>query len=332
VSFYRRLEKSNCAVLEWTPMRMLFGQYDIVHLHWPDNVLSARSSLVAFARMVGLFVALAWVRLRGRVVVWTAHNLASHDQRHPRLERSFWWLFGRMLDGVITPMRFIENHVRRDSWFRHVRSTACVPFGSWKEFYRTSVRAVDARARLKLPDDRPVVLCFGYIRRYKGFSDLLDIFASDTLRDVSLLIAGHCPDAEYRAELEQAARTMPNVVLKLEFIPDEDVSLYFGAADLSVFPFKAVTNSGSLRLALTFDKHALVPELPFAAEWQSVVGENWITTYPDGQLTDAQILEALKTASGVAGQHVDWGQYDWDETTPRAVAFFRQLVTVRGDV
>ena len=43
-----------------------------------------------------------FARSRGTKIVWTVHNLASHERRYPRLEKWFWRAFLRRLDGFIT--------------------------------------------------------------------------------------------------------------------------------------------------------------------------------------------------------------------------------------
>src|SRR3954451_6433929 len=68
-------------------LRALRGGYDILHLHWPDKALNAHGLAL---RAAGALVALASIivaRRRGARVVWTAHNAAPYESRHPGLER-----------------------------------------------------------------------------------------------------------------------------------------------------------------------------------------------------------------------------------------------------
>ena len=62
--------------------------YDILHIHWPNNILTDRLWPRSAVKALLLQLALRWVRLRGRKVVWTAHDIVSHDQYHPSWRRT----------------------------------------------------------------------------------------------------------------------------------------------------------------------------------------------------------------------------------------------------
>ena len=119
-----------------------------------------------------------------------------------------------------------------------------------------------------------------------------------------------------------------NIVADIRFIPDNEVASYFEVADLCVFPFGAVTNSGSVRLALTFSRTVLVPDYPFAVEFQREFGDRWVVTY------DArQGLKAVDIANALArlGEYskdskLPWGQYDWGNAADRTIEVYRRLL------
>ena len=45
---------------------------------------------------------LDWARALGLKVIWTVHNLTSHEHRYPRLEAWFWKAFLRRVNGYIS--------------------------------------------------------------------------------------------------------------------------------------------------------------------------------------------------------------------------------------
>jgi glycosyltransferase involved in cell wall biosynthesis len=113
------------------------------------------------------------------------------------------------------------------------------------------------------------MLFFGLVRAYKGLDLLLDAFArvKNELPNLQLIIAGEFYEHEdkYRAQIE-ANGLNERVVLRNEFIPDDDLRKYFGAADLIVQPYKSATQSGVTQVAFHFEKPMLVTNVGGLAE------------------------------------------------------------------
>jgi beta-1,4-mannosyltransferase len=325
VCFYSHLQQLGATVLEWTPMGMFLQRYDILHLHWPDNVLSSPRRWQAIVKVRSLCAALALVRLQGKKVVWTAHNLESHEQKYPDLEKIFWTRFARNLDGIIAPMHFILDDIAMRAEFSHVPHRLTLPFGDWGGYYEAGRSREEMCDALELDPKKPVLLWFGIIRKYKGVERLLDVFGDRRLAGLQLVIAGKCTDSPLRSRLETWAAELPNVRLLARFIPDVNVQELFEMATCCVFPFRAVTNSGSVRLALTFSRHCLVPRLPFATELSGVVGAQWFTIYDARELGVDDIFSAIRNAERVAGKKVDWRDYNWESTAKKGVHFFKEV-------
>jgi len=117
------------------------------------------------------------------------------------------------------------------------------------------VPQAEARAHLGLPEAMPILLFFGIIRQYKGLDNLLDALPSvqAAVGDLLLLIAG-----EFWEDRERYARKihqlgLDNAVrIDNRYIPDDEVALYFSAADLLVAPYTSVTGSGVIQMAAGF--------------------------------------------------------------------------------
>lgn len=118
-----------------------------------------------------------------------------------------------------------------------------------------------ARATLDLPEDRLVALCFGFVAPYKGLEVALDA-AALAGPGVQLVVAGgeHPRLAgqgdgylnELRARYGAHARFTG-------FVADADVTAWFRAADVALFPYPAPhAASGALALALTHGTAVLV--------------------------------------------------------------------------
>ncbi|MCS7037948.1 MAG: glycosyltransferase [Saprospiraceae bacterium] len=125
------------------------------------------------------------------------------------------------------------------------------------DIYGNAIPKAEARRRLELPQEAPLVLFFGLIRPYKGLDLLLE--ALPEAPDTHALIAGECYGdwQPYQTLIEQH-RLQGRVHLHTRFIPTNEVNLYFSAADLVVQPYRSATQSGISQIAYHFDKPMLV--------------------------------------------------------------------------
>lgn len=118
-----------------------------------------------------------------------------------------------------------------------------------------------AKEKLKLDVNTRYLLFFGFIRDYKGLDLLLNAFADNRLRKypVKLLIAGeYYSSPEPYLELIKKNKLEDLIELRTDFIADEEVNLYFSAADMVVQPYKSATQSGVTQIGYHFNKPMLV--------------------------------------------------------------------------
>lgn len=115
----------------------------------------------------------------------------------------------------------------------------------------------EARAQLGLPSDARLVLCFGFIKPYKGVVHLIDAAGAlqrefgDGLR---VLIVGDIY-GEKQPYLDRIAASGGAEIIDLidGFVPDAMVQDYFLAADLAVLPYVSATQSGIVQIAYNYD-------------------------------------------------------------------------------
>jgi glycosyltransferase involved in cell wall biosynthesis len=124
-----------------------------------------------------------------------------------------------------------------------------------------------ARATLGITADH-VLLFFGYIRKYKGLHVLLDALA--TVRrelDVTLVVAGEFYDDEtaYRDHVRKLGLEQ-SVVFQSQYLPNDQVRIYFSAADAVVLPYLSATQSGIAQIAYNFDTPVIVTQVGGLAE------------------------------------------------------------------
>ena len=126
--------------------------------------------------------------------------------------------------------------------------------------YGTATASVDARKQLNIPEKAQVVLFFGFIRKYKGLDLLLEALALTPY--IHALVAGECyDDWAFYQEIIDANKLSSRVHLFTDFIPTEQVRVFFSAADLVVQPYKSATQSGISQIAYHFEKPMLVTDV-----------------------------------------------------------------------
>lgn len=113
------------------------------------------------------------------------------------------------------------------------------------------------REEAAIAPEEKMVLFFGTLSTYKGLDLLLQAFAvvARRIHEAVLVVAGHePPDFDRAAFLEEALRR--GVVERLRLVPgyvsSGDVQAWMEAADVVVFPYRNVFQSGALHVAQTF--------------------------------------------------------------------------------
>ncbi len=124
----------------------------------------------------------------------------------------------------------------------------------------------EARQKLGIPQDKKLLLFFGFIRPYKGLD--LALQALSRLPDnVWMLVAGEVyGDFKPYQQLIEDYRLHHRVRLTLDYIPDPEVTVYFSAADVLVLPYRSATQSGIMQIAYHYHLPAVVTHVGGLAE------------------------------------------------------------------
>jgi glycosyltransferase involved in cell wall biosynthesis len=201
-----------------------------------------------------------------RIIFW-CHNVTGHESR--------------ALDVILT--RFAFRHgdefivhgeeIRKD--FHALLPGAPVSVTDhpiYDVFAEHARPSSEAREQLGLDADAPVVLYFGFVRQYKGLKYLLEAVpdARDALPGLHLLVVGEFWDSpdEYLDRIRDLG-IAECVTVHDAYVPNEEVALYFCAADIVALPYVSASASGIIQIAYGFDKPVLttrVGSLPEVVE------------------------------------------------------------------
>jgi beta-1,4-mannosyltransferase len=321
---YRAVQGSAAVTAhEWSPRRAWRRRWDLAHFHWPELTVSFRTP--RRARDIATFLAtVAWLRLRGTRVVWTAHDLRPHDSADNRWAQRFYAAFARQADLVIALSQASADELH--SLYPGLRGTptAVVPHGHYRDVYPDRHEGKrDARQALGLPDGGRLLTFLGQVRPYKGVATLVRHFVAVAGPDDHLLIAGRPHQDWLGQEIEAAAAGQPNVHLRLGHVPAGDIDRVVRASDVIVLPYESILNSGSALLGLSFDRPVVVPAVGSLRELADQVGREWVRTY-EGPFTGEVVRAALREP--LPEGQPDLAAFDWSGIGQATVAAYRSVL------
>ena len=208
-------------------------------------------------------------RRRGIKVVSILDNVIPHEPH-------FWdkWLiryFIRSVDRFIAMSESVQADCRKFLPAKRHDAVCLNPHPLYDNFGQ-AVPKDEARAFLNLPQDKTILLFFGFIRDYKGLDLLMRAYKKSLQQSAIshqpvLIVAGEFYNngAQY-SELEKELHLEGTIEWRTDFIPDDKVRYYFSAADLIVQPYKTATQSGVTQIAYHFERPMLVTDVGGLAE------------------------------------------------------------------
>ena len=194
-------------------------------------------------------------------IVAITDNIIPHEKRPG--DKAFTRYFLNSCDGFVTMSEKVINDLRSFNTEKPARQVLHPLYDN----FGAAVPQALARQHLGIAPSQPVVLFFGFIRRYKGLDLLLEAVSilreqHSAARNIRFLVAGEFYEDEkpYR---EQIARLNISdmLILRTEFIPDSEVRYYLSAADVVIQPYRSATQSGVTPLAYHFEKPMIVTDV-----------------------------------------------------------------------
>jgi glycosyltransferase involved in cell wall biosynthesis len=126
-----------------------------------------------------------------------------------------------------------------------------------------------AKEKLGLEVNGKYLLFFGFVRKYKGLDIMLEVMADKRIQDlgVKLIVAGEFYDnkEEYISQIN-SLNISDYVILRSDFIPEDQVKDYFCASDMITQTYRTATQSGVTQIAYHFERPMLVTNVGGLAE------------------------------------------------------------------
>jgi glycogen synthase len=189
----------------------------------------------------------------------------------------------------------------------------------------------EAKVRLGLPADRPLLVCVRRLAHRMGLENLVDAIAvvRMSIPDVLLVIAGKGPIAsEIARRIEE--RGLTRNVRMLGFVPDDDLPALYAAAEFSVVPTVSLEGFGLIvaeSLAcgtpVVATRAGALPELLEDFSPQLLARSPSSTDLAE-VLEDALLGRVSRPPSGDCRDHA--GRWAWSDVLPRLKGIYREAI------
>lgn len=270
----------------------------LVYVVGPDGFVASPSALIMAAKVSCFLGSLLFAKLNGCRVVWAVNNLRSHEHRYPLVERILMRVFVPCVDATIHYSKTSLNECIKKYPELERLPAAIIPHVNFLHIFPQRGDRTRGMASVGFNDGNFVLLSFGIIRRYKGIVELIETFIGINDPQLRLIIAGFPLDREYVEEVRRAASKDPRILLLLREISDSELPDLYATATLVCANFRAILNSGSVMLALSFGCPVLTPRLGSLQDLERLVGADWLKLF-DKPLS----VEVLKEAIAWAKTH-----------------------------
>jgi glycosyltransferase involved in cell wall biosynthesis len=248
-------------------------------------------------------IASLYKRRTGKPVVIIAENVISHESR--RIDLLLTMMALRQADRFLVLSGVVEQDIRRLFPDAKLYRSSLPVYDCYN--VGESLTRRQAQERLGLAGKK-VVLFFGYVRKYKGLMNLIEAFPAirRSVEDVHLLIVGEYYDdpRPYRERIEELG--LQDCVKEVaEYVANEDVHVYFEAANVAVLPYNGATQSGILSIAYGFKKPVIVTDVGGLAELVDEGRTGYVVPPHDvGKLADAVVRYFMENREEEFSAHI----------------------------
>jgi glycosyltransferase involved in cell wall biosynthesis len=211
---------------------------------------------------------MVYYRCLGKKIVVTAHNVNAgrRDSRDTWSNRMALRIQYRLAHHIFVHTEKMKSELMEEFDVKRDEITV-IPFGINNSVPITSLTPEQAKQRLGIRAGEKTLLFFGNIAPYKGLEYLISAFRAVAVRggEYRLIIVGRPKNCEkYWAPIRLGLREdieAERVLLREDFIPDEETELYFKAADVFVLPYRHIYQSGVLFLGHSFGLPVLAADV-----------------------------------------------------------------------
>jgi D-inositol-3-phosphate glycosyltransferase len=283
-----------------------------------------------------------YYRVLGKKIVFTAHNVnaAKRDSKDSFLNRQSLRIQYGLSNHIFVHTERMRSELTSGFGVPE-RKISVIPFGINNTSPVTEITRSQSKQKMGVSPEHKTALFFGQIAPYKGLEYLMDAFKELAKTDESyrLIIAGKVKRGHwaYWDGIQRkiaGSRFRNQIIERIEHIPDEEVELYFKAADVLVAPYINIFQSGLPFLAYSFGLPVIATDVG-SLRRDIVEGRTGFVCQPK-DLSDlaetidkyfqSELFRNLETRRAeikvYANEH-----YSWDKVAAITTTVYSQLLT-----
>ncbi len=229
-----------------------FRECKIINLNWYENVDSYKQYIIK--RILLSFLSKSHIK-----IIYTLHNKKPHNGKYQNQSKKLMKKLCENSDAIIglcTNTKEIVEEISEGC----SKKVSIIPHPNYIKNYNVG----DKKKNYEIPDDATVFLFFGTISAYKNIEMLIDVFNNENIdENAYLLIVGGSGDNQYVEDILKRVGNNPRIITDFRYIPDEEISAVYGAADIVILPYskESSLNSGALYLSFSLAKTVICPDI-----------------------------------------------------------------------
>lgn len=280
-SLYATLAQEGHRIVEFSVMEFFRHRGGIWHIHWINPFIRGTIVklgidrplvLISLARAAGFCILLLLAKTRRWKILWSVHNVEMHSEVNPKIETWVTRLLLRHADRVTAFNDYIKNELERRHGFGKAR---VMRGGGYEMAFPERADRQQARVEFNIEPGDFVLLFFGNVMHYKGVDLLIEAVRSIDLPDLKLIIAGSSKnEPEYGRLIEKLCDTAQDgrIIFMNRYIDHTLVPRLFAAADFAIYPYRKISNSGVLHLAIDMMTPVIISDRGGVSELFDIYG------------------------------------------------------------
>lgn len=256
-------------------------------------------------------------------IIAITDNVIPHETRIG--DKQFTQYFLKSIDGCLS----MSEEVLKDLKTFDAQKPSIYAAHPMYDNYGAALSPIEARRILKIPENDKYLLFFGFIRQYKGLDILLEAMADPRIKssNIKLIVAGeyYGDPKPYEEKISQLG-LQNQLYMFTDFIPNDEVKLYFSAADCVVQPYRTATQSGISQVAYHFEKPMIVTNVGGLPEIVPHDKVGYVTAVDSTAIADAIIQfyqqKPFKFQNGIREEK---HKYTWDTFINKMIQLYQHL-------
>lgn len=271
---------------------------------------------------------LRFCRWRGSRIVLTVHDLLPHDSGEA-YKRTFLDLY-RTVDGIICHSDHVKARLAAE-FAVPGEKVWVIPHGPF--FYDLPAAGSEIE-HFELEQEKVLVLWQGIIFPYKGIDLLLRAWQQvEASGDGACLVIAGTGAPEFLEQIRAQVRELElkRVKMHFRFVSTEELVALYRAADVVVYPYRAITTSGALATGLALGKAIVASDLPVFRELLTN-RENALLVDPENTRELAGALGEMTRSAGLrerfAGKvrEMNFGDQSWRAIASKTIQVYQSVI------